>query len=282
MADLSYKRKLQLQFGTLTASEDKIASYIDTHWDSIRSMSSSALAAAAEVSQPTVIRFSKKLGYESYKKMINDIGAEDTDEFINLDISELDSTRTTNQQIAEQYSAIINMTLAMNSPDMIDKAVDLIFHAGRIIVAGFSERNDYFAKYFSYRLETIGKDSVTATHTSMIYTKIRNCGPGDVIVLLTESGETRDIINFAKLAKENGMAVISLTRSSSNTVGQLSDVNFKLVEYGARTFLRSCMMRLSMLSLMDVVFLNLVKRDYTNFNIMYAKLNHMTKLGYEA
>ena len=280
MAQL-YHRKLTILYDDLTVSEQKIAQYIENHGDELRDMSSNALAAASGVSQPTVIRFSKKLGYSSFKHLIKDLCVEAPDAYINMDISVDDDTRSTNAQLAEQYSTIIKMTLSLNTPEAVDQAVADIYRAKQIVIAGFSERNYMFADYLAYRFENIGLNAYTHSHSSMIYAKLSNCEPGDVVILLSESGETRDILNFAKLAKTNGMHVISVTRAGSNTLQTLSDVNFRLVEYGIRTFMRTCMVRLSMLCVIDMIFLNLTKLDYDKFWMQSKRLNRMTKLAFE-
>ena len=103
-----------------------------------------------------------------------------------------------------------------------------------------------------------------------------------MLILLSESGETRDLLNYAKVAKRKGMLVISITRFASNTLQTLSDVNFKVVEYGGRTFLRSCMVRLSMNYIIDTLFLNLTKIDYSEYRSRAARRSQMTRLSYEA
>ena len=129
-----FHHKLQFISGDLTASEQKVAAYIDEHRESVRGMSSSALAEASGVSQPTIIRFSKKLGYGSYRQMINDVGVENADEFINMDVSETDDTATTTALLAQQYNTIVNMTLSMNSIEDIDLAVQAVYQARKVMV----------------------------------------------------------------------------------------------------------------------------------------------------
>lgn len=276
-----FHHKLQFMLGDLTASEQKVAAYIDDHRESVRGMSSSALAEAAGVSQPTIIRFSKKLGYGSYRHMINDVGVENADEFINVDISETEDTATTMALLAQQYSSIVSMTFSLNNAECIDQAVQIIYRARKIMVAGYSERNYYLSEYICYRLENIGKEAFTDSHSSLLYARLLNCEMGDALVILSESGETRDLINFARLARKKGVSVVSITRSAANALQSLSDVNFKVVEYGARTFLRSCMVRVSMNCILDALFLNLIKMDYSEYRTRAVKLNQMTKLSYE-
>ena len=277
-----FHHKLQFISKDLTVSEQKVAAYIDDHREAVRHMSSVSLAEAAGVSQPTIIRFSKKLGYGSYKQMINDVSVENNDEFINVDIAETDNTTTTMALIAQQYNTIVNTTFSLNSAENVDLAVKYLFQAKRIIVAGYSERNYYLAEYITYRLSNIGLDSYTNSHHSMILARLMNCEAGDVVILLSESGEAPNLINCAKLSIQRGVRVISLTRLANNTIQLLSDINFKVVEYGPRTYLRSCMIRLSMQCIVDMLFLNLIKEDYSAYRSRTSKLNQMTKLSYEA
>lgn len=277
-----YHHKLQYMLGDLTPTERKIAEYIEEHQGGIRGMSSVSLAEAAGVSQPAVIRFSKKLGYGGYKQMINDVGTEQADEFINMDVEEAEDTATTMALLTKQYSTIVSMTFSLNDAKLVDQAVQYIYQARKIVVAGYSERNHYLSNYLCYRFMNIGLEAYTNAHASMLYAQLLNCDAGDVLILLSESGETRDLLNYAKVAKRKGMLVISITRFASNTLQTLSDVNFKVVEYGGRTFLRSCMVRLSMNYIIDTLFLNLTKMDYSEYRSRAARLSQMTKLSYEA
>lgn len=54
---------LETRYGDLRASEKKAASYILSHMNKIRGMSLEQLAVQCQVSQPTVIRMLKALGF---------------------------------------------------------------------------------------------------------------------------------------------------------------------------------------------------------------------------
>ena len=68
----SYSQKLKSIFGDLTYSEEKLAQYIEEHRTEIKDIASQQLADLVGVGQSTVIRFSQKLGYGTFKKMIAD------------------------------------------------------------------------------------------------------------------------------------------------------------------------------------------------------------------
>lgn len=278
----SYTNKLKMVFDGLTFSEEKLSNYIQEHREEIRNLTSQELADAVGVGQSTVIRFSQKLGYGNYKKMIADISMDNPDAYVDLEIDDQESTVETMEKLREQYNLILDMTFDMNKSDDVDLAVDFLYNARKIIIAGFSVRNNCFADYFAHRLSYIGLDAYHHDHTTMIYSALNQCNDQDVIIVLSESGETRDMVNFAKLAKKRGMKVISITKVSENTIKALSDINFKLVEYGNRTFLRTNLIRSSLLAVFDMIYLNLLKKDFERFEMHFTMMKIQTKLNYKA
>lgn len=278
----SYTNKLKMVFDGLTFSEEKLSNYIQEHREETRNLTSQELADAVGVGQSTVIRFSQKLGYGNYKKMIADISMDNPDAYVDLEIDDQESTVETMEKLREQYNLILDMTFDMNKSDDVDLAVDFLYNARKIIIAGFSVRNNCFADYFAHRLSYIGLDAYHHDHTTMIYSALNQCNDQDVIIVLSESGETRDMVNFAKLAKKRGMKVISITKVSENTIKALSDINFKLVEYGNRTFLRTNLIRSSLLAVFDMIYLNLLKKDFERFEMHSTMMKIQTKLNYKA
>ena len=73
----------------MTSAENKIAKYISENIDNIADLTSTKLADEVGVSQSTVIKFSQKLGYPTYKRMILDITSDQPDDDLN---DELDYT----------------------------------------------------------------------------------------------------------------------------------------------------------------------------------------------
>lgn len=90
--------KLKSIYPTLTYSETKVADYIlANRQDSLEEATSSELASLLGVSQSTIIRFSKKMGYKSFKNMILDLSRSGDDDEIE-EIQLKDSTVATNEK----------------------------------------------------------------------------------------------------------------------------------------------------------------------------------------
>lgn len=277
-----YLAKLKSVMRDLTYSEELLANYINEHTDEIDNLTSTDLARICGVSQSTVIRFSQKLGYESYKKMTLDISTQQSDENIDINIDPNEDTNTTIEKLKSQYDYILNLTYSLNSIHNIDYAVELLHQAKRIVCFGFSARNNLFAQYFSEKLLVMGKDSKYELYPALVYSDIEQLEENDVLVLFSESGETRDLVNYAKLAREKKVQVISITRVQKNKLQSLSDCSLKIVEYGGRTALRSNLIRYSILIIIDTLYLNLIKKEYDHAEKLLVKHRIETKLNYKA
>ena len=87
-----FVRRLDQVRDDLTSSEETIALYISNHLEEVSHMTSSQLAEITGVAQATVVRFSQKMGYASFKKMIRDISTSSmADEHVTEDIDPQES-----------------------------------------------------------------------------------------------------------------------------------------------------------------------------------------------
>lgn len=64
-----FKAKLKAVYQDLTQSEKLVADYILEHIDEIRTITSHQLAVNTHIGQSTIIRFSQKLGYNSFREL---------------------------------------------------------------------------------------------------------------------------------------------------------------------------------------------------------------------
>lgn len=278
---IGYAQKLKLILDDMTFSEEKLARYIEEHRNEIKTMTSQELADKTGVGQSTVIRFSQKLGYGSFKKMISDFDSTDEGD-VEMEVEPQDSVKETYVKLKKQYEDVIEMTLNINDESDISKAIEYIVGANRILVTAFSEKNVIFSKYLAYRFSFAGYNAIAMSELTSTISHINICNKNDVIIVISESGTTDRLLNFAKIAKSKGMKVISLTKKNANPLQKLSDVNLKVINYGDRGFMRMSMVRISMLVVFDLILLNLVKEDFDESERFSEIIKLQTKLNYKA
>lgn len=148
-----FNQKIKLLKKDFTKSEDKIASYLST-LASYDELTSYSLAKSLNVGQATIIRFSKKLGYNSFSDLVLDIktSIKSND---NQEIKINESIEATNTKIANQYINVVNLSYELNETSTLQQAIDQLYQANSIVLYG---RGSSFliAEYFANQLTKIG------------------------------------------------------------------------------------------------------------------------------
>lgn len=153
-----YQEKLKQVRNELTQTEKIIADFFQNHSLEARSFTSYQLADRLNIGQSTIIRFSKKLGYRSFRELLEDLSTSLTEEKVKEEIVVNEGTSSTNQKIIQQYQKMAQLTLEFNPPQVIDQTVSALRKARKIIVFGFGNSN-LFAEYISNQWLKMGLDS---------------------------------------------------------------------------------------------------------------------------
>lgn len=262
-----FKAKLQTSYQNLTQSERLIADYINEHLTDIKTITSHQLATLTNTGQSTIIRFSQKLGYNSFREFLADISLVKQQELSDYDEIKIDeSTYQTNHKVISQYRDILDITLNSNNDETIDHIAQLLWKAKKIIIFGVGNSN-LFGEYLANQLIKLGITCLTSNSPHTIFSLIDQADPKEtVLFLLSESGETYDVVKAAEIAKNNQVPIVVMTRNTKNTLYTYADHLLKTVSFAAKTRLNVTTMRCSQLYLIDIIYLNILKLDYQRFD----------------
>ena len=90
-----------------------------------------------------------------------------------------------------------------------------------------------------------------------------NLSSEDVVIAISSSGQTKDIVNSTQLAKEKGAKIISITKYGDNPISNLSDV--PLVSSSEKAKRSGAMSsRIAMLNIIDILYICIASNDYLN------------------
>lgn len=91
-----------------------------------------------------------------------------------------------------------------------------------------------------------------------------NLSPKDVVIAISNTGQTKDIVYSTQLAKKKGAKIISITKYGDNPVSNLADV--KLFVSSSEKTIRSGAMssRIAMLSIIDILYICIASDDYVH------------------
>ena len=216
---------LQQHQGDLTRSGRTVAEYLVQHAAEAQYLSISSLARECNVAEATVFRFCRSLGFEGYHEMrIALAQANATGAMVNQ--RELDpeaSTATLCEHASGLFMTAINGTQNALSPEAVDRAAKMLHEAHQVFCLGQGGSmllaNDLCARFagISNKFRTAG-DSHLQIMAAGLMTE------ADVVLFISYSGATRDMLETLRAAKTSGAKIILITHYEDSPGAKLADV----------------------------------------------------------
>ncbi|WP_279586430.1 MurR/RpiR family transcriptional regulator [Yersinia enterocolitica] len=215
MGDSRYMNTLeniQNNLDLLSKSERKVAEVILASPQTAIHSSIATLAKLANVSEPTVNRFCRRLdakGFPDFKLHLAQSLANGTP-YVNRNVEEDDSVSAYTGKIFESTMASLDMVKNNLDIAAINRAVDLLTQAKKISFFGLGASaavaHDAMNKFFRFNIPVIYFDDIVMQRMSCM-----NSSEGDVVVLISHTGRTKSLVELAHLARENDATVIAIT-----------------------------------------------------------------------
>ena len=209
----------------LTKSGRLVAEYLTHHADEAQYLSISSLAKECNVAEATVFRFCRALGFEGYHEMrIALAQANATGALLNQQELRPDaSTASLCEHAHALFLTAINGTQNALSTEAVEKAVALMREANQVFCFGQGGSmllaNDICARFASLttKFRTAGDSHFQLLTASLM-------GPEDVVLFVSYSGATRDMMETLRTAKSAGAKVILLPHAEDSPGAALADV----------------------------------------------------------
>lgn len=275
--------KLREMTEKLTKSEKKLAEYILNNLVEIRGINTYELAEKSGISQATIIRFTKKLGYSGFPAfklaLSEDLGkraVKGKNKIIHNEINIDDSYSDMAKKVLFENISAINDTFSILDERVIEEAVELLDNARRIIVVG-SGYSGIVGKDLHYKLIEVGKIALYDSDIHVLMSNLAIMGKEDVVFIISHQGKTIDVHNFGKLAKKRGIKVISLTKYAENPISDLADVKLHTVAEEVPFRSTAISSRIAQLSIIDLLYIGLVRKNYDTVKEYLKESNALVK-----
>ena len=207
----------------LRKSEAKVASYVLANANDVIKMRIVDLAANSEVSEPTVIRFCRALGFDGFQsfklQLAQQLGMGSV--YTQFAVDDNDTvTDLRNKVFDTTVGSLLTVRGELNA-DVLEQAISTISNARRVEFYGFGASGSVAAdaqhKFFRLQLATAAYTDPHIQHMSAIA-----LGSDDVVVAISQSGETQALLQSVHLAREAGAKVIGLAPENTSLSKQCS------------------------------------------------------------
>ena len=273
-----FQIKLQAVRNKLTKSEIKIADYLIENIGDLGTMNSYDLAHTLGIGQATSVRFAKKLGYKTFRDLTEEIKGMDYENIYENEINVKEHLDLTNLKIVNQYKKIIEFTHDLNSSDDFMTIIRLISGASNIVIFGIGN-SSIAASDFYKKLKMIGFNIFYSSDVHLTFSVISKLTEDDLLILISDSGETSEVVKAAELANENDILTVSITNFAKNKLNSISDFVLKSINFDLDMDVRidSTASRISQLMILDTLFINILKEDFDKYKKMIQVNNKAVK-----
>ncbi|MCA0385440.1 MAG: MurR/RpiR family transcriptional regulator [Firmicutes bacterium] len=199
-------------------SDLKIAAYVNAHMDTVMYDSLTEIAEKCSVGEATVLRFCRKLGYQGYQDFKLAAAMEIKPAII---ASEHDGNLINRVYSAMQKS--LEESYQLLDKVGVQQAVKWFGEYEDIVILGVGH-SGISALDFQSRLLRVGKkaESVTDSHFQVMRASLAT--EQTLVIALSISGSTKDIVDAVARAKAKGAKVLAITSYLKSPLTKLSDL----------------------------------------------------------
>ncbi|MEG1448750.1 MAG: SIS domain-containing protein, partial [Oscillospiraceae bacterium] len=98
-----------------------------------------------------------------------------------------------------------------------------------------------------------------------------NLSKDDVVIFISQSGETTETTEAAMITKKLGIKTICITTATKNRLSSLCDVTIKTTGMNDNIEISPTTLKVSQMFAIDTLFLNLIKEDKGKYNDLLVK-----------
>ena len=238
-------------------TEKKIGDYIVRHPKKVVDMTVGELAKECGVSEASVSRFCKRIELKGFHHLKISLARELVDAKDGGEISghiSVDDMEGSLRGILSNKMEELRQTVAMIDREELKKILGVINNADTVLVAAVGNTIPV-AMDGAYKLNQIG---IRAMSTPIWETELGysyNLTDKDVVVAISNSGESTGVIQILEAAKSRGAVAISITNNARSSVAEFSTYHITTATREKLFLDGYCFSRVSATMVIEIIYL---------------------------
>ncbi|MEW5912263.1 MAG: MurR/RpiR family transcriptional regulator [Thermodesulfobacteriota bacterium] len=247
---------------SLRNSEKKVAKCVLADPSAAINYSITELAEKAGTSEATVVRFCRSLGLAGYLELRLNLAREmPSAQPIFENVAASDSLAEITGKILGAHKEALSNALNKLNLDDLDQAVKLLAAARSIDFYGVGG-SAIVAKDAHHKFFRLGIPCAAYDDPHMQVMSAAQLAPGCVVVAISHTGSTKDIIESARIARAAGAKVIGVVGKNNSPLARVCDLVLSVHSQEAALLLAPMTSRLVQLAIIDVLFVAVAMQDF--------------------
>lgn len=260
-------------------TEKKIGDYIVRNPKKVVDMTVGELAKECGVSEASVSRFCKRIELKGFHHLKISLARELVDAKDDGEISghiSVDDMEGSLRGILSNKMEELRQTVAMIDREKLKKILDVINNADTVLMAAVGNTIPV-AMDGAYKLNQIG---IRAMSTPIWETELGysyNLTDKDIVVAISNSGESTGVIQILEAAKSRGAVAISITNNARSSVAELSTYHITTATREKLFLDGYCFSRVSATMVIEIIYLLLASMRKESYESI---LRHEQAMAY--
>ncbi len=250
---------------SLKTAELKVAEHILKNPQSIQTSTVAQVATFSRVSEATVIRFCRTVGYAGYQELRMQLAKELYEPSHKAMPDEIKDADGSDKIVGKVFSfniKTLNETLEVLDVAELEKAAKMLGEASKVLIIGVGTSSanvqDAHNKFFR-----LGINSVAESDAHLQLMEASLLDQSDVVLAITHSGRTKDPVETVEIAQKTGAKTIVITSDPKSPITEFADVILLTSSSESRFRREALASRLAQMSIIDVL--------HTMIGIKYKK-----------
>lgn len=275
--------KMQAVYPTLKRAEKQAADIMLKNPEYVASSTIVETSSVSGCSETTWFRLAKRLGYSGFHEMKADMSQylrnQESSEEQSGFYDNIDENSTTSEVAAvvfESSIAALRDTLALIDEKQYAQAIDAICGAKRIVLSGVGDAYAVVKSAYQ-KLFLAGFNVYESSDQDLQLLSISHLEKRDVVIAISYSGKTKNIVDLVKYAREKEAIVIAITNFPVSPLAKNSDILLLTAAFSKHSSGEIVSKRITQMCVVESLYINLLNRKDLNLKKNIASSHEALK-----
>ena len=212
--------RIKASLSSLAPAEQRVGKLVLADPRAFANLPVSELSDRAHVSKPTVVRFCRSMGYDGLSDFKLKLAGSVSEgvPFIHRSVDLDDKTSDVMVKVIDNTVAAFLKYRNEASTTALERAAEILadtYKTGKRIEFYGAGNSGIVAQDAQHKFFRLGVHAIAYSDGHMQVMGASMLGPGDCVVVISNSGRTRDLMDACDIARKNGATTIVITTSGS-------------------------------------------------------------------
>lgn len=250
---------IKIHYDSFSKAEKKIADFLMENPAQILPLYITELAEKTGTSEATAVRFARRLGFDGYQQLKIAIAQDSGARPINENITKNDKASDIFPKVCDDIYCSLEKTKRALDGEALEKCCNAILRADSIVVCGLGNSASV-ATDASHKMFRLGLNAHAYTDNHMQAIAAAHMRKNGVLIGISHSGASKDIIQAMDLARRNGATTVAITNAGKSPIDKVSDCILHTVSDETNYRILGLSSRIAQLAIIDTIYSYLVCR----------------------